>query len=684
MNDLMQAGSANVEMIAVIIEVWTAAAATKGINLSGFDPTKTLEERLLWARSVGLEIGAALSRFSTKLQCSTEAQIREILLFAASNGIYVPPEFVCVDEAVSGRKSRRDGLTRMKAILTGKFASILLVYKVSRLFRVAYKGFQFFQEDVVEQGLRAISTSQGIDTADDKKWRPLAYLNGILDEMLLGSIADHVRTGIKSLFLNGYVTGALTVGYRRKEVSGQTKNGLTRTVPEIDPETAKLIVQHYEWIRDGMSLAVGLRRWNEAGGPVDPRSTVGHMTHHAYRRLLTNPRYIGLWAFGEKRNRYLTGRDYSIGVPQPESEISVTKKEELRIVSDELFHAVQARMNGRKNGPHGPKKHRDVRLADLVVDCFHCGACHERFYVAGVGGRAMKCKCGDLCPQRVVVERHTAVRAVCTELASLIASDAELVVKIVSQATEVDGEDQDAVMGDMATCEKAIGMLSRKIEDLTTFAGEGSAEDREMFRSKIRQLLQERSQQRSVRAQLEAGLTQGRKVISAEEVRNALAQFGQLLEEGGSGRLGAEMIYKAASVFRQLVGGRIDVHAVARPGRKRPFIEGVFRPTLLNALQADLGDPRSLGETTSVESKVWLRTFCRTDSLSIRAHQLLDVENLTYDQAVEQLQAEGHTVTKPALWQCRQRYYEMIGQPAPRRPYNGGKPRIAPSQPDSK
>ena len=47
-----------------------------------------------------------------------------------------------------------------------------------------------------------------------------ALIGGLMDEILLETIADHVRSGIKSLFVAGYATGALPVGYRPVEVPG--------------------------------------------------------------------------------------------------------------------------------------------------------------------------------------------------------------------------------------------------------------------------------------------------------------------------------------------------------------------------------------------------------------------------------------------------------------------------------
>ena len=284
MNEIPDAGSANAELQALVHSVWIEAMEGRRIDVTGFDPHAPLSDRLAWAKSNGFEIGGVLSRFSSKLQHSTTAQVRDNVQYAAGHQIYVPPEFVCVDEAVSGRKARRDGLTRMTALLQAKLVRVLLVFKVSRLFRVAYLGFKFFQEEIVEENLRAISISQGIDTADHKAWKQLAYLHGIMDEMLLGAIADHVRSGLSNLFQMGYVTGALTLGYVGVEVPGAplTKLGRPRRQPAVCETIAQLIVEHMRFIRDGMPIKEGWRRWIAAGGPCDARSS-GRMTYGSYR-----------------------------------------------------------------------------------------------------------------------------------------------------------------------------------------------------------------------------------------------------------------------------------------------------------------------------------------------------------------------------------------------------------------
>lgn len=257
---------------------------------------------------------------------------------------------------------RRKGLDRIKQVLKETSASVLLGFKVSRIFRKAYRGLAFFTEEVVEQNKRAISVSQGIDTAQ-KDWKLMATMHGLSDEMLLDTIADHVHSGLKNFFREGYVTGPLTVGYEPEGVPNAplTNNGKPRTMPRVTAWVAEMITQHYTWIAERMSIKEGWRRWKRDGGPKDPRSTSPFMTYSSYRRMLSNPRYTGRWAFGRKRSRWNNGKDYNMQVLMPDTEVTPFECDELRIVSDELFNKVQlvlAENTGREPGPR-----RDTRTA---------------------------------------------------------------------------------------------------------------------------------------------------------------------------------------------------------------------------------------------------------------------------------------------------------------------------------
>lgn len=674
--ELPTAGSASDELAAKALAWWMEAAEKSGkIDLSGFDPTATLADRIAWAEQARLDIAAILSRYSTKMQDSTESQVKHCIDYAARHGIYVPPELICVDEAQKGRRVRRDGLDRVKGILKNRYAKVLLVFKVSRILRAGYLGFQFIQEQVVEEGLRAVSVSQGIDTDDTKTWKGLMYLHGMMDDMLLDTIADHCRAGLRTLFEEGYTTGALPVGYRRVEVPGPpTKRGLPRTAPGVDPDVAKLIRQHIDWIRNGMSIREGWRRWLDADGPCDPRSTLGYMSRKSYRRMLSNGRLLGVWAFGRKRSRWSSKRDYNRQVEQPETEVAIYRCEELRIVDDEPFLALQERLEEFKLGPRGPRKRKPIHLWDLTTELFFCASCNERFYQTGAHGKGMQCKRGELCPCKSAVNRQASIEAICEKLAELIQQDGDLVCQVVSRAQERDAQGDEHLQDKINSEEAGTRALTNRINDLEELIGHGSDEDRRRLKARLRTAMSDRASAQLRLARLRKDIGSRRDAITAENVRAILADFTILLENAASGKLEEDSVYRAFSAFRQLVGGRVVVHVERRPGRKQTVVRGVFRPQLLRAVKA-VAAVHDSDDDAGVDVEVWLRKPPLRDLLTEPVHQLIDVDDLSFREAAKVLQEQGHNVNSGVAWQIHQRYWEIRGEPVPKRPYNGGRPR---------
>jgi DNA invertase Pin-like site-specific DNA recombinase len=650
-------------------EEWMEGGRKAGLDLTGFDPEAPLEQRIRWALQVKLSIACVYARFSSKHQHSTADQVRASVLFAASNQMYAPPELVCVDEAQKGRGVRRDGLQRLKIILRTRVATIMLVYKASRLFRHAYQGYQLIDQEIVEEGLRAVSVSQGIDTEDKKVWKAQLQLYGVLDDLLLDAIADHVREGQIGLFRQGFVTGALGIGFRREEVpdARPTNRGLPRTRAAVDTEVAELIRRHANWLLSGMPLREGVRRWRAAGGPADPRSARGMMTYPAYRRLFTNKRLIGVWEFGRKRNFWSSKRDYTRQVPQPDAEVTVVIREDLRILSDEVFYELEKLILSRKTGPRGPRKGKEAQLHDLVTEVFTCCRCRRRFHTAGANGQAMHCPEPD-CPVHVMVNRREAVRAVCAKLTELLGKDSGLVEEVVSATQHLDRVTEDDDAKAVHELEKQIRERTNRIDDLLDLAGQGSDLDRAETIAKARATQSERSalhleltrrQKRSAAA----------KPVSPEAVRQQLADLHSLLEDAATGRLGVDAIFRSAHDFKRLVGGEVEVLAEPRPARKRSAVRGRFVPRLLACL-TDSGALADRSETSpSAPVDVWLRRPPRLDAIADQVRQMYEEEKLGFRAISERLD-----IGCGYVYQTYKRYYEMRGLPLPPRRPRGRRP----------
>ena len=652
---------------------WWIDAMNRHDNSVSFDAESNFEPRVQAARDAGLQIGTIYSRFSTKLQHSTDDQVRECIQWAARNEIYVPPELISVDEGVKGKRLRRAGLTRTKRILADRTASVLLVFKASRLFRQAGKGYQFINEEVVEEGLRAVSVSQGIDTNDKKTWKLQLQIHGLLDDLLLDAIADHVRSGLKGLHLNGWTTGALGVGYRRKEIASAptTNRGLPRTIPEVDPFAANLIRTHASMLLEGMPIREGLRRWNVEEGPCDPRSTTGKMTYSAYRRLFSNRRLIGVWEFGRKRNQFSTKLDYVKQVEQADVEVATVACEELRILDDLTFAALQSLLEKKRTGSRSPRKRHPLRLWDLTTEFFVCSSCGTgnrsvRFHQAGANGKGMQCKNSSACQAKSIVSRQDAVIAVCETLTRLIASDSDLVASVVERSLQLDAAPDDGTASEIKSAEKRLKLLNSRIDDLFELSGQGTKDDRAETQARIAAARAERSAVQTNVDRLRTSVNNAPMTLSAEDVREYISPSNSLICDAAAGLLSDDGVYHALAVFRAITNDEIRVQVETRPNRKRTNVRGMFLPRLLvNTCIVD----------SSSGLNVWLRRPPRLDLIARRVHELIDQQGLSHRETARQLCREGHRVNAGNVWYSYRRWYEIQGLLAPSVPYNNGKRR---------
>jgi hypothetical protein len=155
----------------------------------------------------------------------------------------------------------------------------------------------------------------------------------------------------------------------------------------------------------------------------------------------------------------------------------------------------------------------------------------------------------------------------------------------------------------------------------------------------------------------------GTATLTPEGARAILAELTQILEDGASGRLGDDQIYRAAKVFRQLIGGRIFVHVEQRPGRKRTSVRAVLHPQILLAVQQEPGNATANGDEQVAEVEVWLRPPPRLDLIAERTHELMDDQGLSYREAAAALQREGYAVYSGNVWYSDRRYYAIHGLP---------------------
>ena len=159
---------------------WSETATQNDIDLTGFDPTASLEERKSWANDRGIETGTIYARFASGQQSSPDEQVRECVEWAAKNQIFVPPEFISVDSETSGHRNHRAGFKRMKAIVGSRSASVLLVSDLNRLNRETSRAIQLVNRLIAESGCRVVCVADSIDTDDRFRWQMVSVIVGEL------------------------------------------------------------------------------------------------------------------------------------------------------------------------------------------------------------------------------------------------------------------------------------------------------------------------------------------------------------------------------------------------------------------------------------------------------------------------------------------------------------------------
>src|SRR5580704_7714584 len=115
---------------------------------------------------------------------------------------------------------------------------------------------------------------------------------------------------------------------------------------QVDPEQAKIIQEIFELYASGLSIKATTKKLN-AEHTQSPRPRAGRERSWApstVRDILANRRYIGVVTYGRTRKVRNPTTGKRIYKNKPESEWREVAEPEQRIVSDELWNAVQARL----------------------------------------------------------------------------------------------------------------------------------------------------------------------------------------------------------------------------------------------------------------------------------------------------------------------------------------------------
>jgi site-specific DNA recombinase len=355
---------------------------------------------------------AIYARYSSDLQreASVEDQIRKCRAFGETKGWTILDAYVRSDHEISG--AALVGRSALEFLLAGakrrpRPFDRILIDDTSRLARNVGDALKMV-ETLRFHGVGVIFVSQGIDTLE-KMARQLVTLNGMMDEQFLVGLADKVHRGQEGRVLKGLNPGGKLYGYINVPILNPSRPGkygrpaVDGVDQEISSEQAEVVNRVFRMYASGMGLALISKTLNTEGvpSPQPPRTRTMHAwCPSSIREMLRNELYRGVrvWNRTVKTRNPETGR--KVSKPRPKDEWERVDVPKLRIVSEELWAAVHARIahvNGklgaaRLGGMNRTAASRSYLFSGLLV----CGECRSRMVIISGRGKRGYVKYG--CP----------------------------------------------------------------------------------------------------------------------------------------------------------------------------------------------------------------------------------------------------------------------------------------------
>lgn len=288
------------------------------------------------------------------------------------------------DNGYTGTNFHRPEFNRMMEAVQSGVIDCIVVKDLSRLGRNYIETSQFIEKICPFYGLRFIAVNDGFDTAavTDTAQMSMA-LSNIVNDYYAKDISRKVTSALQTKMERGdYIGNYAPHGYCKDP---ENKNHLV-----IDPETAPVIRQIFQWRAEGVSYMGINRRLNEAGilSPGQYRLEHGIETNnnrkgrsvlwnkHMVTEILKNIVYIGHLAQKKGSQCLYAGIPYHI---TGEDEWIVVEHTHEPIISKELFEAVQkinreSAERSRANSGKYAYLPREKNIFGKKLTCAECGA----------------------------------------------------------------------------------------------------------------------------------------------------------------------------------------------------------------------------------------------------------------------------------------------------------------------
>jgi DNA invertase Pin-like site-specific DNA recombinase len=306
-------------------------------------------------------------------ESSSISNQRKILTeYAEKNGFEIVDEYV--DDGESGYTMSRPDFNRLKKDLNYNKVHTVLVKDTSRIGRHNAR-VQLFLENILEDGKRVITVSEGYDTMKPETHKYIG-LHTWVNESFIIETSQKIKASIKSLQKEGKWLCNVPYGYIKD------KNDKYKYY--IDETTAPYVKLIFDLYINGDGINAVAKKITEMNVPTPSmikkmnaesngkqyKGAVRSMWDQtAIRRIIKNEFYIGTLVLGKTKARSINGKQ----VDQSRENMHVFENAHESIIDKQTFELAQELIKRRRNNNYRGDSKQKSSIFSRMLECADCG-----------------------------------------------------------------------------------------------------------------------------------------------------------------------------------------------------------------------------------------------------------------------------------------------------------------------
>lgn len=462
-------------------------------------------------------IAAEYCRYSSSAQddgYSIEAQQSKIASFAVANGYDI--QYSYIDRAKTGTNANRPEFQQMMNDAKAGLFDVIIIHKIDRFSRNRYD-FAIYEAHLSMCGVKLISVTENFGEGVEADL--MKGFHELFADYYSKNLSREVKKSFDVISKKGWHCGGVApLGFDVVDKK--------LAINEAEAEIVRLIFEMYanKYTYNDMAKELNARGYTTKSG--------NEFSASSFNSILTQRKYIGEYVYNRRVAKSLTGK-YNSHANKPEDEIVRIPNGVPRIIDDETFNKVQARLNQNKRKV-GTYKSKSSYLLSGLIECAECGYHYQGNSRKGGSGTVYSSyRCGKKQNHKIgcgnkEIEKNKLENFVIEQLQNYLFAD-EAINEIANQVNEYNKTIAKTNNQDLILFQKQMKQIDKQIANITKAIAKGVDED--IMIDKINELNQSK---KDLQKRIDEAVLEELPTVSKKDIKEALTVFSTYVKENNT------------------------------------------------------------------------------------------------------------------------------------------------------